>query len=212
MHENLLISGGYDKIIRVFDLESCSLVRSMSGHLDLIRSLTVYRRDRPRVVSGSWDLTIRVWDLATGECLLVLSGHTNRLRAVIVCELTFPSGFIISGSDDNSMRAWDIESGDQTAEFAGHTHCVLSIAASLEVSPLVASGSTDCSVCVWELHSGAHLFSLVGHTFGVSALVFARPTGPQRPCLISASGDSTIRVWVSCLPPCHLVTGLLLFI
>lgn len=195
--QDKLISAGYDRIIRIYDIQSCELLRKLAGHIDLIRSVDVYTADpkRPLIVSGSWDRTIRVWDMDTGACLQTLTGHTNRLKCVVVCDLTIP-GVILSGSDDTTMRAWDIHTGHQIAEYNGHSHCVLSIAASIHTDPLAASGSTDCIICVWHLLSGKHMFNLTGHEAGVCALVFAKPPAyGSLPDLISSSSDSTIRVW-----------------
>lgn len=192
--DKFLVSAGYDRVIRIFDLETCQLLRVLSGHLDLVRSLTIFRGPTPLIVSGSWDRTICVWNFTTGECLNVIKGHTNRLRAVVVCELTDP-GVIISGSDDTTVRSWNIETGEQIAEFNGHAHAILSVAATAEADPLIASGSTDCNIAVWHMQSGTHMYTLEGHTFGVNTLVFAKPVESGRPCLISGSGDSSIRIW-----------------
>ena len=196
IYNDKLISAGYDRIIRIFKLDTCELIKKLVGHIDLIRSVDVYKDiRRPLIISGSWDRTIKVWDFNTGECLHTLTGHTNRIKSVLVCQLTQPL-IALSGSDDTTMRAWDLTTGHQVAEYDGHAHSILSIAASLEDNPLGASGSTDTAISVWVLLSGVHLFTLKGHTSGVCALVFAKPSGDgYRPALFSASGDSSIRVW-----------------
>lgn len=197
IYKDYLISAGYDRIIRIFDIKTTELLRKLCGHIDLIRTIDVYGADpkQPLIVSGSWDRSIRVWDMETGCCLQIMTGHTNRLKCVLVCELTTP-GIVLSGSDDTTMRAWDISTGHQIAEYNGHSHCVLSIAASTQAEPIAASGSTDCVICVWELISGQNMFNLRGHEAGVCALVFAKPSvDGSAPALISSSGDSTIRIW-----------------
>jgi WD40 repeat protein len=209
IYQDKLISAGYDRIIRIFDLISCEIIKRFAGHIDLIRSLDVHKDPkRPLIVTGSWDRTIRVWDMDTGECLHILTGHSNRIKSVVVCEV-ISLGIILSGSDDTTMRTWDIITGHQISEFDGHSHCVLSIAASAELDPLAASGSTDTLVCVWNLLSGKHLFNLKGHESGVCALVFARPNADgQRPALISSSSDSSIRIWsMETGEQLHILTG-----
>ena len=197
IYQDKLISAGYDRLIRIFDLSSCELIRKIGGHIDLIRTIDICGANpkRPLIVSGSWDRTIRVWEMETGQCLQILTGHTNRLKCVVVCELTTPC-VILSGSDDTTMRAWDIDTGHQIAEYNGHSHCVLSIAASAQEDPIAASGSTDCIICVWQMISGHHIYNLKGHEAGVCALVFAKPpVDGSPPALISSSADSSVRVW-----------------
>ena len=65
LSDGRVVSGGYDKKVRVWDLSTGKCVRILEGHSDCIRCLVVLSDGR--VVSGSADNTFRVWDLLTGE-------------------------------------------------------------------------------------------------------------------------------------------------
>ena len=65
----MIISGSYDRTMRVWDLESGEpvLARSQGTNGGVNAVAVGERRGRPSIVSGSYDGTVRVWDLESGE-------------------------------------------------------------------------------------------------------------------------------------------------
>ena len=61
----LLLSGGNDKIVRLWDTQSGRLVRSMQGHKKAIWSVA-FSPDGRTALSGGGDEVLKLWDLATG--------------------------------------------------------------------------------------------------------------------------------------------------
>ena len=101
-----------------------SLVRTLSGHTDMVRAVAV-TPDGRYAVSGSYDGTLRVWDLASGETVRTLSGHTGEVSAVAVT----PDGrCAVSGSWDDTLRVWDLASGETVRTLSGHTGSVRALA------------------------------------------------------------------------------------
>ena len=77
----VIVSGSYDRTVRVWDLESGEPVLGpLTGHDDTVSAVAVgERHGRPVIVSGSDDQTVRVWDLESGEPVLgPLTGHDGR--------------------------------------------------------------------------------------------------------------------------------------
>jgi WD40 repeat protein len=94
--DNMIISGSYDKTIKIWDIDTGSCLKTLEGHTYSVRS--VYVKDN-LIVSGSWDNTIKIWDIDTGTCIKTLTGHTNGGLTVFVKD-----NLIISGSEDKSIR------------------------------------------------------------------------------------------------------------
>ena len=61
----VIVSGGDDQTVRVWDLESGEPVLGpLTGHDGWVRAVAVgERRGRPVIISGGDDQTVRVWDL-----------------------------------------------------------------------------------------------------------------------------------------------------
>ena len=57
-----VLSGSYDKTVRMWDAETGACLLTLEGHGDRVSSVG-FRADGARVVSGSYDKTVRVWDV-----------------------------------------------------------------------------------------------------------------------------------------------------
>jgi WD40 repeat protein len=68
-----VVSGSWDKTVRVWDAASGAELARLDGHTDAVTSVA-FDRSGARVVSASLDRTVRVWGAASGECLKVI--HT----------------------------------------------------------------------------------------------------------------------------------------
>src|SRR5256885_1364904 len=76
-----LASGSYDKTIKLWDVASGELLRSLEGHRDSVLSVA-FSSDGKTLASGSNDTTIKLWDVASGELLRSLEGHRDSVRSV----------------------------------------------------------------------------------------------------------------------------------
>jgi COMPASS component SWD3 len=99
-----LLTGGYDRTLRLFDIEKQTLVKSFSGH-GLSISKCVFTPLGNLIVSGSKDSTIRFWDLVSGLCVRTISSHLGEVTSV---EMSQNGLLLLSSSKDNSNRLWDV--------------------------------------------------------------------------------------------------------
>ena len=58
-----IISGGLDKTIKIWNFESGILIKSLTGHDDVVDQVCI-SKDSKFIVSGSDDITVKVWDLS----------------------------------------------------------------------------------------------------------------------------------------------------
>ncbi len=184
-----IVSGSSDNTVRVWDLATGTLVRTLTGHTDGVTDgveAVAVTPDGRQIVSGARDNTMRVWDLATGTLVRTLTGHTSTVWAVAVT----PDGRqIVSGSWDNTVRVWDLATGTLVRTLAGHTDWVGAVAVTPNGQQIV--GGSGNTVYVWDLATGTLVRTLTGHTDTVGA-VAVTPDGRQ---IVSGSGDETVRVW-----------------
>jgi WD40 repeat protein len=173
------VSGGDDKTVIVWDVETGECLRVMEGHTDEVRSVAI-SGDGKRVVSGGSDKTVRVWDVERAECLKVMEGHTDGVRSVT---WSWDGKRVVSGSDDKTVRVWDVETGECLKVMKGHTggkvmkdyseSGVRSVAVSRD-GRRVVSGGSDKTVRVWDVETGECLKVMEGHTDGVGSVAVSR--------------------------------------
>ncbi|KAL0919300.1 hypothetical protein M5K25_011386 [Dendrobium thyrsiflorum] len=100
----LLVSGGTEKVIRVWDPRTGSKNMKLRGHTDNIRALLLDSTGR-FCLSGSSDSMIRLWDLGQQRCVHSYSVHTDSVWALA----STPSfSHVYSGGRDLSLYLTDL--------------------------------------------------------------------------------------------------------
>jgi WD40 repeat protein len=120
-----LVSGSSDNTIKVWELESGQMLRSLEGHTESVTSVAV-TPDGQHVVSGSGDNTVKVWELESGQMLRSLEGHTESVTSVAVT----PDGqHAVSGSKDKTLKVWELVTGNSSVLLSNDSS-ILSLALS----------------------------------------------------------------------------------
>lgn len=149
----VLITGSYDRTVRVWNLETGEEMLCLRGHARAIRALQF---DEAKLITGSMDRTLKVWNWRTGKCIRTLEGHTEG----VVC-LTFDDNILASGSVDKTVKVWNFRTGE-CFTLRGHRDWVNavtiwdgnSVAPSHHDVEAVSQGG-----CVPEIDLGKMLFS-----------------------------------------------------
>jgi len=103
-----IISGSFDKTIKIWDLSTFKLVKTLEGHNYHVTSVTVSNFENATtfaeqyIISGSFDGIIKIWDLLTFELVSTLEGHDNVVKSVAISDK-----YIISGSYDKTIKIWE---------------------------------------------------------------------------------------------------------
>ncbi|KAK3005843.1 hypothetical protein RJ639_015776 [Escallonia herrerae] len=100
----LLVSGGTEKVVRVWDPRNGSKTMKLRGHTDNIRALLLDSTGR-FCLSGSSDSMIRLWDLGQQRCVHSYAVHTDSVWALA----STPSfSHVYSGGRDLSLYLTDL--------------------------------------------------------------------------------------------------------
>ncbi|CAN1838102.1 WD repeat-containing protein 48 [Linum perenne] len=101
---SVLVSGGTEKVVRVWDPRSGSKTMKLRGHTDNIRALLLDSTGR-YCLSGSSDSMIRLWDLGQQRCIHSYAVHTDSVWA-LASTPTF--SHVYSGGRDLSLYLTDL--------------------------------------------------------------------------------------------------------
>lgn len=104
-----LMSGGKDKAIKVWDVPTGALKKTLQSDSGVIQALAIAPNGNV-VVSGSGDRMVRIWDITTNQPPQMLAGHTDNINGV---EISSDGTRIISRSY-TEIKVWDLATGKLT--------------------------------------------------------------------------------------------------
>lgn len=211
--QNQAVAGGYDRIIRMYDIETSSCTRTFTGHQGAVSSVAI-NPSGTFMVSASKDSTIKVWDLIGGN-VKTLETHLGEVTSIAINE----SGtLLLSNSKDNSCRIIDFRMLKPLKRLTGHSNTNKNFVRSTFLhSNLIASGSEDGLVYLWNAENGELIQSLKGHGIANkengnrnggsqvaqqeessgSTTVYEPVWNRNKNLLASCSDDGTVRTWVN---------------
>ena len=180
-------TGGWDKTIRLWDLETGAHLQTLIGHRGFVRGLA-FSADGTQLVSGSEDKSVRRWDLAGGSENVAFHGHTGFVH----CVAFGPDGTLAaSGSRDGTVKLWPAAAPDTQVTFRNSSGWVGTVALAPDGNRVASAHNGN--IRVWDPRTGEELHRLVGprENMGRIALVFS-PDGTT----LAASGQRTsVNLW-----------------
>lgn len=190
----LLVSGGADGTVRVWDPATGTLERILRGHSAAVVAVCPLHLDGCKLASAGADATVRVWDPATGALIGVLN-QVDRVRAVCPIRVDGRELLATAGGYDATVRIWDPVRGSLERVLRGHTDRVRAVCRiRLHGRELLASaGGYDATVRLWDPATGTVEQILEGHAGGVRTVCAIEVNG--RELLASAGDDTAVRVW-----------------
>lgn len=181
----LLASGGADRTVRLWNVQTLELICTFYGHTDWVWTVA-FCPTTGILASSSEDHTIRLWDIQTKEVAGILKAESGPLRTVAFS----PQGRFLAGSGGPMVCIWDLSNQRVRHRLQGHTGTVFSIAFSPNGEHL-ASGSADHTVRIWNTHTGECQQIRQGHTNTVAAVAFSQDGNT----IASGSYDHTACLW-----------------
>jgi len=149
-----LASGAADKFVKVHDVQSGKLVRSLEGHTHHVLGVT-FKADGSRIASAGADNAIKIWTVETGEQHRTIQNYSKQVTAIHFIGI---SDNTVSGSGDKSVKFHRANDGGNYRTFGGATDYVYSVAATRDEAFVIAGGE-DGVLRVWNGTNGQSLYN-----------------------------------------------------
>lgn len=225
----MLVSGGFDKVVRIWDLHNRLPSTLLTAHKDWIFSVAV-SADGRWIASAGYERLVYLWPFTpstalpgtdadatsteatsahhSGTAPIILSGHT-----AIISGLAFsPDGqTLASCCQDSKICLWNVKEQRLVQTLQWQNYLAYSVAFSPD-GRLLASAHFDNTVQLWDVQSFAacaqpahaqHFQTLTGHTGLVWMVAFT----PDSQTVISTSNDHAVRLWDITGQPQRVLTG-----
>src|SRR5579884_1368780 len=188
-----IVSGSFDKSIKIWDRGTGQLLRTLIGDSDAISSVA-FASGGKLIVSGSFDRSIVVWDAETGQPARTLRSdqtYSWEIPAAVWSFAISPQGTeIVSGSADAAIRVWSLATGALLHVLGGQSDVVTSVAFAAD-GKMVVTGSKDGTIRVWNAKSWQTEQTLTG---AVSDL-FAVAISPDGKEIAGAGNGNAVVLW-----------------
>ncbi|MCI0550942.1 MAG: WD40 repeat domain-containing protein, partial [Anaerolineae bacterium] len=208
----LLISVGYDKTIRLWDVARGELLKTIRGQISdgyegILYAGTLHPDGHTLAVSGypygagNNGYPIQIFNIETGEQIGTLKGHSDTIHTLAFSR---DGRLLVSGSVDNTVRIWRIwqvvDSGSSVlqwealATLEGHRGFVFGVAIAPDGSKVVASFVN--TLRLWRADSYGRFNSSTSiemkkHTAVVHCVAWA----PDGRYIVSGDFDGRILLW-----------------
>ena len=225
-----LISGSDDRTIKLWDVQTGGVVKTLHGHAEGVESVSI-SADNSMIASTIGNQSAYLWNIKAGNYHIIGDNCGNLAIPPTNCIFSPTNSQLLFSSIDGNMQQWDMNgykigspvpgccaafSPDGT-QFISHREKCITIRntdskkvlkkINLDGSPshccfspngkLIAV-SVNYTIYLWDT-AGPNprlIQTFVGHGYSITSLLFSSPY-----CLVSASGDKSIKFWQIGTPP-----------
>ncbi|KAI0406481.1 WD40-repeat-containing domain protein [Xylaria palmicola] len=170
----ILVSGGSDASIKLWDLEQCgnpssphtftpvATVRaSAQTHKFGITHLSFYPFDSAAFISTSYDQTLKLWST---EQATVSASFSLGSKVYTHAVSPIASHLLVAcGTQHPAARLVDLRSGSSIQSLTGHGGAILATAWSPRYEHVLATGSVDGTVRIWDIRRAGALIGMLDY-------------------------------------------------
>ncbi len=186
-HGGYLTTVNGDDQIRIFRLPEGKVIKTMSGHQNVVRAIQLDRDERT-LFSAGFDGALIAWRFPIGTKLQKIEQNDLEIYALALS----PSGdMVLSAGADQQIRVWKWPEGKLIREIQAHNGTVTALAAS-STGQVVASYGADRTIRIWNYVSGKLLSEIPTAEFGT---LTALAVHPNEQVVIAGSDLGEVMFW-----------------
>jgi hypothetical protein len=210
-HSGYLTTANGDDQIRIFRMPEGKVIKTMSGHKNIIRGMVLHPDERT-LFSAGFDGSLRAWRFPFGTEQQKIEQSDREIHALAIS----PEGdALLSAGANQIIRVWKWPEGKLVREIQAHKATITTLSCST-TGQVVASYGADRVIRIWNYVSGKLLNEIPLEDS--AGTITALAVHPSEQVIIAASDRGSIRFWsistAKQLPPSPLtdhksrITGL----
>jgi len=184
-----VITGGADRVARVWGSDSSKMALELRGHNGSVTGADVTPNGKRICTSSQYDQTARVWDAANGKSLFEI-----KQEGLTVAEFSPDGKQILAVAYGRDAVLWDATSGQRLHQ-VNSPYGQLRGGSGIYSARFSPDGNrvalVDVRPAVWDVATGKALFELGEHTEQVRDIAYS----PDGQWLVTASEGHTARIW-----------------
>ncbi|XP_063955936.1 U3 small nucleolar RNA-associated protein 15 homolog [Lytechinus pictus] len=181
----LMVAGGDESFVRLFDLSGRAVLRIFKGHQGPVHVAKFAANNQ--VMSCSDDNTVRCWDIPSEEEVVRFSDHTDYIRSGVISPSS--KDIWLTGSYDHSVKMYDLRTGSSIMS-VDHGQPVERVIMFPAGGVFLSAGGNY--VKVWDALAGGRLLATVSnHHKTITAMCF----NGNNSRLLTASLDRHVKVY-----------------
>ena len=202
LKNNRLISGSYDGLLCVWDLQTMSLVKALqhgsesNGKLNKEGAIVSLATDSEEsfILVGFMKGYVGIYEPSFTQPMNSFTAHNEYLLSV---ETVPNEPAIITTSQDKTAKYWQLHGVASCKHvFTAHRDYVI-CSTMAKQNYLLITGSKDETLRWWNRETGQELFSIDGH----KNTLFEVHHHPYENSIVSCSGDGLVCMWDYTFPP-----------
>ncbi|XP_064395188.1 phospholipase A-2-activating protein-like [Halichondria panicea] len=143
---NRILTGGADRVVRLWEVDTKMCIQEYSGHGDVVRDVKVSSHEL--FLSASNDCVIREWSIHSGLCLREMYGHEAFVYSLALMPSRSDVDFVSCG-EDGTIRVWQGDVCKQVIRVPATS--VWSVA--VETNGDIVAGSSDGVARVFTINA-----------------------------------------------------------
>lgn len=141
-----LASGGADKSVKLWSLETRELKRTYRNHADFVTALA-FSQDSSLIAAGGLDGSIRIWPVSGSRALRTFNAHKSRVTSLA---FSANSELLASAAEDGSVRVRGLKQSRPFWTLSSMEHGARALTFDTEGRQLITGGK-DGTVTLWAL-------------------------------------------------------------
>ncbi|PRP81044.1 WD40 repeat-containing protein [Planoprotostelium fungivorum] len=117
IEDNLMISGSYDRTLRLWDVKEGFAMNVYKGHTESIRAVSLNTANR--LIFSASDNHLKIWSLDTAKITSNIKIHSDPISCLVYIA---EKNIIITGSSDRTVKVIDAKSLRTIKTISGHKH------------------------------------------------------------------------------------------